>query len=294
MEYNLKTPPGFYEDMPIDVYHADPAIGSSGLKKFMECPALYHAHYVAEPRIPYGASRAQRIGSHAHVRLLEPDKFVKEFAISPEFAVVNKGKRNEERKPMNRAHGDWTEFCATVGNKTPLLHSEYLTAQDMAEAIMQHPLASKMLTGGREELSFFAKDESGLMVKSRPDYLINTDAFGVVLVDYKTTGLSLSTSKQSRNAFDLGRHIQAAHHKRIAEIATGGKINQVLYIAQMQEAPYLVRVFRMPEDAIQIGHDACRHYLDEMARCYEDGNFPSYPIEIEDYLTPSWLGNELN
>lgn len=280
-----------------EAYHADPAIGSSGLKKFSECPAIYQDAYIAEDRAPFKETGALRIGSFAHVRLLEPDRFLNEYAIAPEMAVVNKGKKNEETKPMTRVHGDWKAFEEKALNegRSALLFSEFRQAEAMALKIANDPLASRMLVGGHEEMSFFAKDpETGLMLKARPDYLVKLNDFGTVLVDYKTTGVSLGNKKQSDLAFNLGRHIQASHHKRVTELATNSTINEVVYITQMQERPYLVRVFRMLPEGIAIGDDMCREYLRGIADCQATDNWPGYPAEIEDYTLPRWMEYEYN
>ena len=288
---------GIYPDLSNDAYHADLAIGSSGLKAFGECPAIYWHCYLNPNREQKAESKFSGIGSHAHVALLEPHLFARDYIVAPEFAVVNKGKKNEDKKPMNKAHGDWKDFeeYAVFEGKIPLLYSEFQQSSAMAAAIKRHDLANAMLTGGKAEMSFFAVDEAtGLMMKSRPDYLVKVEGVGVVLVDYKTTAISLGTSKQSNHAFNLGRQIQAAHHKTVTELATGGQIDEVCYVTQMQEAPYLIRVFRMPAEAIAIGEEQRRIALNGIAECTENGVWPDYPHTIEDMIIPGWLSYEFN
>lgn len=290
--------PGHYTNTELsnEAYHADPAIGSSAIKTFKDwCPAMYYARYVAPEPIPYEGSSAQRFGSHAHIKLLEPEKFNETYVVSPEFAELKSGENKGQLVPMNESHADYKAFVKKNPGKEAILYSTFKAVEGMAAQIASHPLASRMLVGGVEEMSFFAKDEeTGLMLKARPDYLVKLDDYGVVLVDYKTTALSLGTKKQSNHAFDLGRQIQAAHHKRVAEMATGGQINEVVYITQMQQPPYLIRIFRMPEEAIAIGNDMCRTYLDGIKYCYDTGEWPGYPPEIEDYIVPMWLSNDFN
>lgn len=288
----------FYsKELSNDDYHADPAIGSSGLKSFKECPAIYYDKYIAPDKEPTEESKAMRVGSFAHIRLLEPDLFKKEYAVSPEFALVNKGKKNETLKTMNRNHGDWGAFedeCTAIGKK-PILYSEYAEITAMANVIRKHPLASRMLMNGQEEMSFFTKDdETGLMIKSRPDYLVKLLDYGVCLIDYKTTSISMSTTKQSNHSFGLGRHIQAAHHKTVAELATGGQIDNVVYITQMVKRPYLLRFFRMPVHSLQRGMDERRIYLNGIAECISNNEWPEYSSEIEDYIEPGYLDHEFN
>lgn len=288
---------GIYEKLSAEQYHADTAIGSSGLKSFKECPAIYWHDYLNPDRVTKDESKYSSIGSHAHVALLEPEIFARDYVVAPADATINRGKKNEIVKAMNKAHGEWKEFEAEAiaNNKKPLLMTEYLQANAMAEAIKNHSLANKMLTGGKAEVSFLAKDETtDLMMKARPDYLVKVQGIGVVLVDYKTTSLPLGVSKQSNHAFSLGRHLQAAHHKAVTELATGGVINEVCYITQMQSAPHLIRIFRMSEDAIIIGKNERRQYLDSIAECHTKNIWPDYPHEIEDLILPKWMDYDFN
>lgn len=285
------------EDLSNEAYHADTAIGSSGLKVAGENLALYEYEYLDPTKAIGRASKYTSIGSHAHVALLEPERFGQDYIVAPEFAITNKGKKNEDIKPMNKAHGCWKDFIeeSKETGKIPLLYSEYRQAMAMCAAIGRHELASTMLSGGKAEMSFFAKDEStGLMMKARPDYLVRVEGIGNVLVDYKTTAISLGVTQQSNHAFKLGRHIQAAHHKKVTELATGGEINEVCYITQMQEAPHLVRIFRMPYDAIIAGEEQCRIYMDAIADCWKNGVFPDYPHIIEDMVMPKWMDYEFH
>lgn len=291
--------PGLYPDLSNEDYHKDKAIGSSGIKEFAECPALYEYKYLSG-KYKNDESKFSMIGTYAHVALLEPHLFEKNYMVSPENAVVNKGKSNEKTVPMNKTHGDWKKFAEEADDhyKRPLLYSEFEQAKAMAEAISLHDLASAMLTGGRAEMSFFAEDpETGLMMKARPDYVVKIDTpkvKGFYIIDYKTTALSLGTSKQSNHAFNLGRHIQASHHKKVTELATKSKIAGVVYITQMQEAPHLIRVFIMPEEAIEMGDMECRRHLDAMAQCHATGVWPDYPHEIEYLIIPRWMDYEFN
>lgn len=294
--------PGIYspEELSNEAYHDDPAVGSSGLKLFSECPALYHYHYidpVGREERKQNNSNHQSLGSHAHVALLEPERFRAEYEIAPQMAVVNYGKKNQKTVPMNKAHGDWKEFAADTEakGKSPLLWSEFETCKRMMEAIQRHDLANAVLSQGKAEMSFFAKcPKSGEMIKSRPDKLRKLANYGNLMVDYKTTGLALDSSSQSSNAFNMGRHIQAAIHKAGVELATGGKIDHVIYIVQSQQAPFLIRAFRMPEDCIQYGADIAEAELLKLAECRRTGVWPEYSQEIEDLIMPKWMDYEFN
>jgi len=289
---------GIYPDLSNEDYHKDTAVGSSGIKAFGQCPAIYEYEYLDPFKAKERASKYKSIGTHAHVALLEPELFKDRYVVSDEYAITYKGQKNENIVPMNEVNSDYKIFAEKIiaAGKTPILHSKYKQALAMTAAIKRHKEASDMLSGeGLNEASFFAKDEeTGLMIKSRPDRLVRTSTHGVVLIDYKTTAIPLSTTKISNHAFGLGQHIQAAHHKRVTELATGAIINEVCYIVQMSEAPYLVRLFRLPQEGIQIGNDACRIHLDGIADCWKTGIFPDYPHTIEDLIVPNYLYNDFN
>lgn len=276
-------------------YHLDPAISSSGIKSFKECAAIYYDKFLSPDKEPFDETKFTRMGSFAHIKLLEPHKFYNEYAVSPEFAVTNRGKKNEALKPMNRNHSDYGAFedtCITM-EKKPILHSEFNNIQAMSQAVKNHPLASRMLMNGQEEMSFFAHDEeTGLMLRARPDYLVESPSHGICLIDYKTTSISMRIRKQSNHAFGLDRHIQAAHHKRVAELATGGRIDHVIYITQMVERPHLIKFFRMPPASIERGINERRFYLDNMSECLATGIWPGYSDEIEDYIEPGYLDDD--
>nr|BDD45322.1 hypothetical protein 41 [bacterium] len=276
-----KTKPGIYNDLSNQAYHADPAIGSSGLRDFIKLPALYHWNYISPDNPGRVSTPAQEMGSAAHTVVLEPEKFDELYMVAPE----------EARDRRSKA---WTETYnqAFDAGKTPILFKEYQKLMEMVEAFRSHPLATKMVVGGVAEQSHFAKDPTtGIIMKARPDYLIA----GEYMIDYKTTGIDLGVTNFSRHEFNMERHIQAAHHKAVVELTTGQKIKEVLHIAQMQKPPYFIRIFRIPEDWLEFGEDTRRTGLDNFAHCLKNKDFPAYPVnEIEDLILPNWAYHQFN
>ncbi len=300
---------GVYPELSNEDYHRDTAIGSSGLRIFKDNPALYYAAYVDPRGINERKETAnQALGSHAHVALLEPEKFENDYLVSPKEAIVNKGKKNEDIKPMNKAHGDWDVFveeCKEKGKK-PILWKDYEDAFFMTAQIMNDPLAKACLSGkGKNECSFFVKDKNtGLMRKSRPDRIVDLQGLGgyrYVIVDYKTTGLSIDLDTQSRYAYgDSERFIQAGCHSSVVEELLDIKIDAVVYITQMQKWPHLVQCFVMPNEDIELGkaimNETFTGYTDEngvykkgLKECMHDNIWPSYTGGIKEYVRPSWF-----
>lgn len=298
---------GIYPDLSNEDYHADTAIGSSGLKEFMKCPALYYAKYVDPRGIKNRKETShQTLGTHAHVSLLEPDKFENDYIVSPDVAITNKGKKNEEIAPMNKAHGDWKVFVKETEKKgkKPILWSEYEAAFFMTAQLMNDPLAKACLTGkGRNECSFFVKDKTGIMRKSRPDRVVDLNGlqgYRYVIVDYKTTKLDIDEETQSKYVYNEKRFIQSACHSSVPEELLNIKIDAVIYITQMQDWPHLVQCYEMPREDIELGRDMMTNtitgyvdykgiYRKGLAECMEHNIWPGYPGGIIPYTRPAWM-----
>jgi len=77
---------GIYKDLDINEYHADSAVSSSVIKDFIEsdeCPAIFYSKYLDPSRPPRKPTKAMEFGSHAHLRILEPEKFDSSFIVAP-------------------------------------------------------------------------------------------------------------------------------------------------------------------------------------------------------------------
>lgn len=270
---------GAYPELSMRAYHEDMAVGSSAIKLLQDPAggALYYEQYLSERRRPY--SEGNDIGSIAHKMVLEPDDFDNQYRIAPE-GLDNKAKK--EWKDL--------ELDASRINKTLIKHSEYQQVCAMRDAVMAHEIARNMLSKGFAEHSYFTTcPKTGVRMKARPDHVsphpMIDGAFAGI--DYKTTAIqNLGIKKWSYQEANLCRHIQAAHHRYVFEQATGKKMPDFYHIAQMQEAPYLVRVFRIPATwftegnvCIDVGKNTLMHSL-------ENAQFDGYPVEVEDMIDP--------
>jgi hypothetical protein len=287
IETNIK--PGIYnsQELSNEDYHADTAIGSTVIKDFYkECPKYcYEMHFGPNrKRFKEEANKSKtysEVGSNAHFLLLEREKFDQFYEIAPD--TYKDGKGNE--KDMNKNSNFWKDLKKETEKKGKKLvtNKELNVAYQMAQSINAHSKIRKFFTGGLPECSFFIEDpETGLILKSRPDYLkeINERLY---MVDYKSSGVSLSVSKQDRTARDQMRHIQGAHHKHVTEIALSTQQNRkievshVLYVTGSQKPPYIVDdPKRLPEPAIEGGDIIRRMVLRLIKEAQETGHWMGY------------------
>lgn len=160
---------GIFYGEPNEVYHSDNGfVSSSALKLILEDPIKYKAKYI-DKTLKQEQKDAFDVGNAFHTKLLEPDKFDKEYA---KFDGMKKGKK-------------WTEFKDKNKNKTILGNKQWLEYELLVQATLEHPDSLQLLEG-KSEVSIYIKLE-GIWIKVRFDKLNLSKGFGMDLKS--TTGL---------------------------------------------------------------------------------------------------------
>jgi hypothetical protein len=253
---------GIYPGISNDEYHKMPGISSTYLRQWTKCPLSTTS--------PTPETKAMAFGSAAHKYILERDEFFTEFAVAPKVDRRTKsGKEEYER------------FVVDAVGKTIIADDEFCKILEMRDALFAHPVAVQMLSAGDVEQSIFWTDQkTGLGCKCRPD-LING-----VLIDYKTT-TDASPHGFSSSIQKYGYHQQAAHYIDGYNAVTSDKQDQFCFIAQESKPPYLVGVYFLDEDAIEIGREKNRRALYSIAN--HAGALPSYNNNESAIITlPGW------
>src|SRR5690349_11438930 len=118
--------------MSREEYDALKRTNFSRLKLLAKSPAHYLHGFGPE-------SAPMRLGTAAHAATLEPAKFASGF-------VVYKKRRQSK---------EWDAFEAAAerAGQTVLTEAEHVEAVAMAAAIRNHPVASRLLSGGNAEVS---------------------------------------------------------------------------------------------------------------------------------------------
>lgn len=65
-------------------YHADPSLGSSGIRELLRSPYHFWAAYRAPGRPAPEPSAAMRLGTMVHALILEPEPFRSRFVMQPD------------------------------------------------------------------------------------------------------------------------------------------------------------------------------------------------------------------
>lgn len=135
---------GVYLGISNEAYHADPAIGSTSIKKLIKSPLEYWWYSWMNPAKPENkTSAAMKLGTAYHTLMLEPEKF--------KYEIIAGTKTTTK------------EGC--------LAEAEYEQLKTMQKTLLAKPYHAALLNGGYAEVSVFWTDEAtGLPCKCRFDY----------------------------------------------------------------------------------------------------------------------------
>jgi len=166
----------------------------------------------------------------------------------------------------------------------------------MKEELYSIPTVSAMLSNGFAESSLFWKDpESGVLLKTRPDYLsIKHKA----IFDLKTS-CDASKDAFSRSIHNFGYHIQAALAIDGLKISLGEEFDVVNLVVEKSE-PYCSGAYFIDLPALALGRKLYREGIKIYLKCLNNNFWPSYTYEdekenkkeIETIGVPFWVENK--
>lgn len=225
--------------MATTLYHSDTSrVSKSGLDLIRKAPKLYK-----HQRIDGNGSsdtKSTDFGSAAHCYILEHSQFY-------------------ERYQIGREHG----------NLISLKQDEYDRLVGMKQALKQHPIASRLLFNGTNEVVHFWTDLiTGVDCKMCADCLPAT--FPNLIVDYKTAkdaGERGFKSSVRRYRYD----VQAAFY-----LDGCASRNEFVFVVQETDAPYLIGIYALSADDIETGRQQYRDDLAVYQNCKQNDTWPDY------------------
>lgn len=263
-------------DMKNEEYHAHSAISRSVLWKFRELPQKYWYQYLSGEYVRPKESEDFVIGNAVHTMILEPELFDQQYFVTQ--------KVNRTTKVGKAA---WAEALVNAGTRTILNTEQYAQVNAMYNAVMGHPQAKKLFTGGVAEKSiFWSHQDTGIEVKARPDYLVQTKG---LVVDLKTTA-SASPRDFQLSAYKYGYFLQAA---MLAEglKAIGERMNSFVFVCVEKTAPYSVGIYMLDEEGLEYGRTLFHKLMAEFKVCLDNDEWPGYPVQVLD--VPKYAKMEL-
>lgn len=272
--------PGIYGDIDERTYHADrESLSHSGAKLLLppSCPAKFKER-MDNPLPP---TPTFSFGHLAHKLVLGEGAVIREIE-----AVDYRTKAAQQQRDEALAAGE-----------IPALTPELAKAVAMADAVREHPVASKLFATGRAEMSMYADDpDTGWGLRGRADWLTRGEELGLgdrlVIVDYKTT-VDANPSSWGRSAANYGYALQFAWYVELARLVNLDDWPAFLFVCQEKEPPYLVSVNELDAEAWNLGYDQMRHAIAVYAECMESGVWPGYSDGINPVSLPRWAFKDL-
>jgi hypothetical protein len=229
----------------------------STLKHIQRSPAHYQAASNAEP-----SKAHERKGTALHSMVIG----------NPEDVVVWGNKRD----PRNK---EYQAFMEANDGRHILSGKEYDVAEEMSAAIRRHPAAMELLVGHREQQINW--EWLGRRCSGTPDVFSLEH-----VVELKTCRTAHPERFMSAAKF-YGYHAQLAWYRR-GLIESGFGTPASAWIVAVESAPpFPVTVFRMTDNALELGERMCRAWLERLLVCEASDQWPAYaesavPFDIED------------
>ncbi|MDQ3096794.1 MAG: PD-(D/E)XK nuclease-like domain-containing protein [Chloroflexota bacterium] len=258
--------------MTFEEYLCLPGTNISTLLAMGKSPA--HYRFVADG----GQKRdtaALRLGRLAHCAILEPERF------AAEVAVWTGGRR---------AGQAYTTWAAENEGRLQLKEDEHEQLMAMSSAVAAHPAAGRILSSVTPGLVLVEHTiqwthKIGIACRSRLDWI---DPEAGVVVDLKTA--------REATEFEFGRAAaQHQYHTRAAFYcdayqAKFGSAPEYYLVAVEKEQPYAVAVYRVGEDALDVGRRSYEKLIGQLKGCLEADSWPGIANdEIAELQLPAWV-----
>tara|TARA_R100000458_G_C8274625_1_gene249620 strand:- start:1631 stop:2515 length:885 start_codon:yes stop_codon:yes gene_type:complete len=265
-----------------DDYHSGPGISKSSLDLVDRSPLHYWHKKIGPGKEGAFETPAMRLGSLAHLAILEPELMATTVAVMPQCDRRTKAGKEEYAKALEDAEAEGKQLVTA---------SDYATVTAMKRAVKQHPLASELLRGGTREGSFFWTDQmTGQLCKCRPDLIDRERRFAIDLKT--TTDASAESFKRSAAKYRYG--VQAAWYSDGASECLGyTAVDTFVILAVETIAPYGVALYELGQDWIMTGQEMYRRDLNTLARCLETDKWPSYSQSIVPLSMPPWAARSI-
>lgn len=258
--------------MSRDEYDLLERLNFSKLKHIGRSPAHFKSNAEGEGE----DTDALKRGRATHLALYEPERFEREV-------VVYRDRRNSNA---------WRDFEAANWGREILTVAMYDAAIAMAKAVRESPMAQPYLGPGPVEQTVLWRHEvEGLPgmpgrsydCKARLDKILDWGC----IVDLKSTR-DASPERFARQAYDLDYYVQAAWYRDAYQAATG-KLLPYALIAVEAAPPWVVQVYRVPDELLERGRERYRDFLARLSLCEREGSWPGYAQAPLDLELPPWL-----
>lgn len=275
--------PGLYLGVPVETYRADPCPAPSlNASVAWTCLEECMAHGKAEhPKLtdevpdeddePSTPTRAMDIGSAAHALA---------FGVGANISLIHapnwKKRADQEAKK-----------AAYEAGEIPLLPKEYRRAKRMAD--IAGPVIQDLLAGSlAAEVMAVHQDENGFWYRCLIDRM---RADGRVIIDYKTSGMSVAPAEAKRMVYSTKSYFQEGFIRRILDglDPEGRGRRKFWFLYQGQKAPHTPCLVETSEAGRTLADDQVSAAINMWKPALVTGDFPDYPLGPHIASPPDWM-----
>jgi hypothetical protein len=264
---------GISSRMPAAEYRALPGTSITRLKELRRSP-LHYRYALAHPK----ETTALRLGTAAHVAVLEPERFSSQFAIW--------SRRSGKTGNLCPKNGKWWEaFQGENVGRDIITIDEAEYAMAIQRAVRSDPHAMRYLEQGDPEVTL-QWTLRGRPCKGRLDWL--------TWIEGRPYLVGLKSARDCRHfifgnaAAKLGYHLQWAYYFDGFEFIKSEHPG-VKEIVVENAPPHAVAVYNIPDDIIQQGRDEYMVLHDQLAECERAGEWPGPSLGETDLTLPTWV-----
>ena len=261
-------------------YRQAEGLSGNSLKWLFKSPA----HYLHNKLNPKEPTPAQIFGTLCHKAVLQFDDFFNDYAIFDENELIdwslcrNKdGSESKVKRNTEYYKGEIAKFHVDNAGKILITNDDYTKAINIRKAVQNSKSAMGYLQGGVAEKAIFW-DYGGVKCKGLLDKVNNA------IIDIKTT-VNAQPYAFAKTIFDNGYHLQLSHYQLGYKILYGKEL-PVVFIAIESEPPFGLGVYRMSQDALDLGLATNESLYKTYAECEKTGIWTAYRDSVEEIDLP--------
>lgn len=248
-------------------YFEAPGVNWSSLKHMRDSPMAYRYNIENPP----ADKEVLAIGRAIHCAVFEPDQY------GARFSVFYGAKR---------AGSEWNEFVVEHEGTTILRAVDNQMVQNVANAVLSHPLAAQYISGGTVEQPIFWTDPAtGLRCKAKPDLIHSSTRILLDLKSCRSADGRRFGAESARFAYPQ----QLAHYRAGCEHGLGWRPEKVLIVAVEKTAPHDVGVFEVDPVALDIAAQEVESLLQRLKECRATEQWPGRYTELQALQLPAWV-----
>ncbi len=250
-----------------ETYHAAlDIIGNSSKERFHRSKRDFQEIHVAQTKQAPPPSEDLLIGIWTHIAIWEPERWAAEFCCDLPPTASDGNKWHMSRKGHKE---EKQAFLAAHPNA--LTTEQRQLVENLKAALWRCPVSRNLLDiEGRTERSLvWTDEESGINCKSRQDKIF--DINGPVIVDLKTTRSAVNRESLRRLIHNFGLCRNAdfyirGHHELTGQVPT----YVFLFVSKLT---FECAAVDLSQEWLTLGHQQNQVILNDMARCYETGDW---------------------